>query len=369
MRGWRQAGWAILLGLLAGCASVRGPISLQDMAAAPFGTVDPAAPNEHAPAAPADHPMNFLVMSAGGMDGAFGAGVLKGWSRSGSRPVFDVVTGVSTGALAATEAFLGPEHDDELMSGYLDAGSAALFKPRGPLAFLLLDSLYDTQPLREGVARLIDERTLDQVAAEHRKGRRLYVASTNLDDGALVVWDLGAIAASGRPDRLKLYRDAILASAAIPASFNPVYVTAPGAKGAQMHVDGAVRAPLLLQGFMFPPGVEGARVWVIVNTHLGHGSEHEAVKPRVADIAVRASTEIYRTLTEYDVFQAYFMARRAGAQFNLAALPEDTPINEESLSIKMEDMEALYESGVMVGLKSGWIHEPPNLDPMLKPRP
>jgi predicted patatin/cPLA2 family phospholipase len=368
MKGWRQAGWALALLLIGGCASARGPVSLADMAAPPFGTVDPAAPGEHAPAQ-ADHPLNILVMSAGGLDGAFGAGVLEGWSRAGTRPSFDVVTGVSTGALAATEAFLGPDHDNELKDGYLGAGASALFRSRGPLAFLLLDSLYDTAPLRAGIARIIDERVLDEVAAEHRRGRRLYVASTNLDTGALVVWDLGAIASSGRPDRLKLYRDAVLASAAIPASFNPVYVTADGAGGAQMHVDGAVRAPLLLQGFMFPPGAGGTRVWVIVNTHLGHGAERAAVKPRVADIAVRASTEIYRTLTEQDVFQAYFMARRAGAQFNLAALPEETPINEAQLTFKLKDMQALYASGEAAGLAGAWTHEPPGLDPLLKPRP
>jgi len=367
MKGWGLAGCTLALLLTGGCASTRAPVTLADMAGAPFGTVDPTAPGDHAPA-PADHPPNILVMSAGGLDGAFGAGVLKGWSRAGSRPVFDVVTGVSTGALAATEAFLGPDHDNELKDGYLGAGASALFRSRGPLAFLLLDSLYDTAPLKAGLARMLDEQALDKVAAEHRRGRRLYVASTNLDTGALVVWDLGAIAASGRPDRLKLYRDAVLASAAIPASFNPIYVTAPGAGGAQMHVDGAVRAPLLLQGFMFPPAAGEARVWVIVNTHLGHGAERQAVKPSVADIAVRASTEIYRTLTEQEVLQAYFMARRAGAQFNLAALPSETPINEAQLTFKPEDMQALFASGEAVGLSGAWTHEPPGLDPLLRPR-
>ena len=80
----------------------------------------------------------FLAISGGGDDGAFGAGLLAGWSARGDRPVFGLVTGVSTGALSAPFAFLGGEYDAKLKQkpvSYLAALKAGL----GPRSFV-----YDT---------------------------------------------------------------------------------------------------------------------------------------------------------------------------------------------------------------------------------
>lgn len=355
----------VFLLALSGCAS-RGPVSLQDMTALPFGAVDPAAPERHSPLFALDHDANVLVLSAGGADGAFGVGVLAGWTQSGRRPQFDVVTGVSTGALAATGAFLGPAYDERLRATYLRVGQGKAFKSRGPLAPFVKDSLFDSRPLAETLARLIDQSTLEAVAVEDGKGRRLFVATTNLDSGAPVVWDMGAIAASGRPDRLDLFRRVLLASAAVPATFSPVYIRADGRKGAQMQVDGGVHAPALLQGFMLSPPHAATHVWVIVNTRLKSANGGQPIKPTVMAIATRASLEMYRALTERTIYQAYVMTEQAGGSFNMLYVPDDIPGEEDSLEVNLADVRALYDRGEIAGRNGAWLQEPGGLDPLLR---
>ena len=142
---------------------------------------------------------NVLALSGGGMYGAYTAGVLKGMTASGKRPTFDVVTGISTGSLIAPFAFLGPEYDDFLEERYTSVRSGDIYRMRGLLAIPWSDSIYDSRPLRQMIAREIDEPLLAKIAAQHARGRRLYVGTTSLDSQRLVVWDMGAIAASGRP--------------------------------------------------------------------------------------------------------------------------------------------------------------------------
>ena len=195
--------------------------------------------------------ISVLGLSGGGSNGAFAAGLLSGWTESGDRPEFKVVTGVSTGALIATFAFLGPEYDDALGQLYTTITDDQIFRRRGPLSVLFDDSLRSTSPLRETVARWISPAVLERVAAEHRKGRRLYVATTNLDGNRLVAWDLGEIAASNRADRLQRYHDVLIASSAVPVAFPPVYfpVTVDETQYFQMHVDGGASANIFLCGF------------------------------------------------------------------------------------------------------------------------
>jgi hypothetical protein len=208
---------------------------------------------------------SFLAISGGSSDGAYGAGFLKGWSARGDRPVFEVVTGVSTGSLAAPFAFLGPSHDAELEEIYTRYGDKDLFNDKG-LIGLVGESLYDTAPLRRLVERYASEALLDAIATEHRKGRRLLVQTTNLDAQRPVIWDMGAIAASGHPQRHKLFVDIVLASAAIPAVFPPVRlnVLSNGKVYDELHVDGGVASQI----FFAPPGLDlnGA-----ARRNFGHG--------------------------------------------------------------------------------------------------
>jgi hypothetical protein len=185
---------------------------------------------------------NYLAISGGGSDGAFGAGILNGWTARGNRPKFKVVTGVSTGALIAPFAFLGPEYDPQIKEAYTTINPSRIYLARHLISILWEESVADNTPLKELVAKYITADVLDAIAVEHAKGRRLYVATSNLDREEPVIWDLGAIASSKGPGRLELFRSVLVASASIPALFPPtlVKVNFGGEQYDELHCDGGV---------------------------------------------------------------------------------------------------------------------------------
>jgi hypothetical protein len=229
------------------------------------------------PTSPAAARRNVLALSGGGMYGAYTAGVLKGWTASGKRPTFDVVTGISTGSLIAPFAFLGPEYDDFLRERYTNVRSSDIYRMRSWLAVPWSDSIADSAPLRRMIAKEIDEPLLAKVAAAHAQGRRLYVGTTSLDSKRLVVWDMGAIASSNRPGKVELFRDVVLASCSVPGVLPPVSidVSVDGERSSELHADGGVTASIFADFSMLraarPPGAqassglpEGANVHAIV---------------------------------------------------------------------------------------------------------
>lgn len=183
---------------------------------------------------------DWLMISGGGEDGAYGAGVMVGLTKAGKRPNFDLVSGVSTGALMAPFVFLGPSYDPQLKSIYTDIDSKQIFKVIGLRGILGGMSAASSAPLRATMEEMVSDKVLDEIAAQHRLGRRLYVVTTDLDAQRPVVWDMGAIAATPSQGRRKLFLDVLQASASIPGIFPPVFITAEadGQTFEEMHVDG-----------------------------------------------------------------------------------------------------------------------------------
>src|SRR5258707_1504011 len=167
-------------------------------------------------------PESLLAISGGGDNGAFGAGVLVGWSESRTRPSFKIVTGISTGALIAPLAFVGPEYDPLLAEMYTTIGQSDIFDKRPVLAGLVSDALADSRPLRNLIAKYVDANLVARIAEESRRGRALVIITTNLDAGVPVIWNIGAIAESRRPQTIRLIRNILLASASVPGFFPPV---------------------------------------------------------------------------------------------------------------------------------------------------
>jgi predicted acylesterase/phospholipase RssA len=248
--------------ILAGCTAPRIPYTAADEAAAEIPNMpnvrafaDVSAPkfrktlctNVNLNAAPgrAAAPA-YLALSGGGADGAYGAGVLNGWTASGTRPEFTIVSGVSTGALISPFAFLGPSYDGVLRRVYTSGVAASLLGSPRLQPVLFGSGLFGSKPLRELVARHVDQPMVAQIAAEYAKGRCLVVVTTDLDAQRAVVWDMGRIASYGSPASLELFRDVLTASASIPVVFSPVFidVQANGRAFQEMHVDGGVTAPV-----------------------------------------------------------------------------------------------------------------------------
>src|SRR6185436_4076728 len=230
--------------------------------------------------------------SGGADNGAFGAGLINGWTTTGTRPPFNIVTGVSTGALIAPFAFLGPEHDATLREVYTTMSADRVFLRRRLTAALFSDAMADASPLAETIARYADQAMFDAIAAEYRKGRLLMIGTTDLDAQRPVIWNIGAIAASGHPEALKLYRQIPRASAAIPGAFQPVFIDVEidGKKYQEMHVDGGAIAQL----FLYPPSIDLSTssvrrqraAYIIRNAKLD--PDYSASERRTISIAGRA---------------------------------------------------------------------------------
>lgn len=270
---------------------------------------------------------NYLALSGGGGDGAYGAGLLVGWTLSGERPAFDIVTGVSTGALAAPFAFLGPRYDSKLEEIYTRFKTGDLGGPRLFSAALGGPSLIDSSGLEKLLAHYVSGELKAELAREHARGRRLLVATTNVEAERQVIWNLGAIAASANADSLDLIRRILLASAAIPGVLPPVLikVTVDGREFQEMHADGGT----IEQVFFVPRNTTAAskrsasapaRLYVIRNGKIG--SEWQSIEPTSFKIASRALGTLIKNQARGDIERLYARARADGIAFRLAAIPE-----------------------------------------------
>lgn len=312
-------------------------------------------------------PAAFLALSGGGDNGAFGAGLLNGWTSAGNRPEFKLVTGVSTGALIAPFAFLGPQYDDRLKRLYTETAPSDIMKPRFILAALTSDALADNAPLWELVSEAVDREFLDAIAAEHAKGRLLFIATVDLDARQSVIWNMTKIAASDDPKALGLFHTIMVASAAIPSGFPPVMidVEAGGGSFQEMHVDGGTMS----QVFVYPPGlhvketslkhqiIRKREVYVIRNARLD--PDWAQVERSTMNIAERAISSLIQTQGIGDLYRIYLESKRDGVDFNLAYIPAsfNAPHPE---AFDTEFMRALYQTGYDMAVKGyPWEKAPP----------
>jgi hypothetical protein len=318
-------------------------------------------------------PVSFLALSGGGDNGAFGAGVLCGWTQHGDRPRFKLVTGISTGALIAPFAFLGPEYDHNLKV-YTMVTQREIFRRKSLLTALWRDSLADTRPLADLIARYINEPVLQAIAREHKKGRRLFIGTVQFDAQRLVIWNMGAIAASGNPEALNLFRKILLASASIPGFFPPQYfrVEAGGRQYEEMHVDGGTMAQVILYEAALEPFAEMERLmevklpgrpkvlYIIRNGPIK--PTWDKVRPRLVPIASRAISTLIKTQGIGDLYRLMAFARRDSMKFNLAALPPDFP--PASGDFNQEYMNRLFDLGFEMARKGyPWKKYPPLFEP------
>lgn len=310
-------------------------------------------------------PAYFLAVSGGADNGAFGAGLLNGWTTIGTRPQFNIVTGVSTGALTAPFAFLGPNYDAALREIYTSIGPELIFARRGLLAALFDDGMAATQPLAETIARYADGAMLDAIAREYLKGRLLLIGTTDLDAQRPVIWNIGAIAASRHPKSLELFRKILLASASIPGAFQPVLldVEIDGARFQEMHVDGGAIAQLFLYPASIDPSVlsTGRRqtAYLIRNARLD--PEAAEIERRTLTIAGRAIETMLAASGSNDVMRVYFITKRDGVDYNLAYIGADFEMRRRGL-FDQTYMRALFAYGYRQATTGEiWHKAPPGL--------
>ena len=344
--------------------------------AEPHPRLDPMAVFEDAPRTGDGRPrLALLALSGGGARGAFGAGLLSGWTQTGTRPRFAAVTGISSGALMGTFAFLGPAYDGELERFYTKTKDTDIFADRG-ITGLLRDAVKDSTPLKQLIERTMDDQIIDAVAVEHRKGRRFFVGTTNLDGARLVVWDMGAIAASERPDRKQRFHDVLLASASVPMVFPPVYfpVEWEGKTYWQMHVDGGAAVVIFLSGFVVDElnrltGIKAERgdatvdCYIVLNDVLGDRVPEEAVEPTLLGIAGGVVRSLSTAATVTQLVRLYRAARGVGFGFHFACIPADYPMRLPAIRFEPERMRDLFDhSRARASAGYPWAEHPPHMD-------
>ncbi len=316
-----------------------------------------------------------LALSGGGPDGAFGAGLLNGWTERGDRPEFTVVTGISTGAIIALFAFLGPEYDDELKEVYTTYSTDDLLAPsifsalRGGTAFA------DASGYRDLIEKYVDDEVMRRLVEAHDDGRVLLVGTTNLDAARPVMWSLTKIASTGHPNAKTLIRRVIQASSAIPGFFPPVIIpveTPEGRRFDELHVDGGATQQVMLTSPEFPltmiddlTGADFDRtLYVIMNNKLVR--PYEPVSPTALDIAGKAVSTLISGSGSGDIYKIFAIAQRDDIELNVLSIPTDFNRAPEE-PFDPAYMQALYKLGYDIGfVGESWLPHPVDYAPKLE---
>ena len=313
---------------------------------------------------------NLLAISGGAEDGAFGAGLLVGWSEAGTRPAFDLVTGVSSGALIAPFAFLGREHDGQLREIFTKYGRKDVFT-YNVNGLLEGSALTDDTPLARLIEKYVNEDFLREIARERIKGRILLIGTTNLDTQRPVLWDMGRIAMSHNRDAMPLFRKILLASATLPGVFPPVriQVRAGGQNYDELHVDGGVTRQVFIAPSLFSyvahdqksaRPVAKRRLYVIRNGKID--PEWQSVRENVVSITQRSISTLIKNQGIGDLYRIYSLSKRDGIDFNLASIPPDfTDVSDEPFDQKY--MIALFDRGYDLASHGySWVKAPPGME-------
>jgi hypothetical protein len=298
-----------------------------------------------------------LAISGGGANGAYGAGLLKGWSEEGSRPIFKIITGVSSGSITALYAFLGKDYDDELEKFFTTVSTKDIMKQNNFFSILFGDSLMSSALMAKKISVIVDGKLMARVAEEHKRGRRLFVGTVNLDAQEFVVWDMGALACKGGSDSIKMFRKILLASCSLPMTFSPVHFKVSDASGKvydEMHVDGGTirgvfyidRLTKNMEGaaklFGIDPSKYRPKIYILSNGYMS--PNRQQVEDSLIGISIRSLDTVVAAANEGDIYRLYATAKRRGLDFNLAYIPADFNPHPKEL-FDMKEMQRLFKRG------------------------
>lgn len=306
-----------------------------------------------------------LCLSGGGAYGAYTVGVLYGWSCRGDRPCFDVVTGVSTGALIAPYAFLGSSYDQQIKELYTTMDARDIYRLK-PVTGVFSEAFATNRPLARRLDEAVTPQMMAAIAQEHAKGRRLYIGTTEMEGHRFIVWDMGAIASGGRREDLVLIKQILLASTAIPAIFPPtkIPVTVNGECFTELHVDGSVSQSVFFRPPIDRPGdsPRDTEVYVIVAGKLY--ADQEPVNPKSVSIAIQNLQTFSYAHTRGDLFRIWSTCQMTGRGFQMTALPGDYSAPASMTEFDRQQLTGMYQEGVrQVTQGTAWRTTPPGLDP------
>lgn len=291
-----------------------------------------------------DGRIDILALSGGGPDGAFGAGLLSGWTQTGARPVPEIVTGVSIGAVIAPIAFLGSRYD-YMLAALSKTGAEGFKLAVSPTSLAGVSGVFSARNVEAFVSRVVTEEVVEDIAAAHRDGRRLYVATTNIDAQRMAIWDLGAIATSGFGNPRMAIVEIIVAAASIPAAFpaQPIRTSSNGKELIELHVDGGTISQIWIPDPVIVRKATGrsGSVWALMNISLE--PEFKLSSGRAADLSKQAIGSVFKSAAYSEVAKAQARSAQAGYLFNLAYIRKGWPEAENVLSFDHVRMETVFD--------------------------
>jgi predicted acylesterase/phospholipase RssA len=301
-----------------------------------------------------DGRFDILALSSGGPDGAFGAGALKGLAQTANRPDYEIVTGISTGAIMAPFVFTGAQNDAILEKFYTSGEMAELVGQPNVLAALSGPALYSDAKIVPFVNRHINAALLRRVAAEHAKGRRLLVGTANLDANQLTIWNMGRIAEIGTQEALELFRSVIRASFSIPGALPPVEIESSSAKPVrELHGDGGVIAYFYADPKLVPPAYrtpgkaargKAARARIDIILHNQIEAKPEAVQAKTIRLAGVSVSNLTRSGMRLLLDNTLRAAADEGVEVRYSFLPSDRR-TVSSLEFDIAYMRDTFEYG------------------------
>ncbi len=312
-----------------------------------------------------------LALSGGGDHGAFGVGFLNGWSESGTRPVFKVVTGISTGALIAPFAMLGSKYDHVVREAYTTITASDIYKQKPLFTEFLGEAMADNHPLQHLVHEVVTDEVIDAVGEAHRNGQRLYIGTTNFDAQRPVIWNMGAVANSVHPAAYEVFRQVLIASAAIPILFPPVLidVEVDGRVYDEMHVDGGTVGQMFFYGATLDwrrvlrevsgeeNPVDHSTFYAIVDGEID--PEPKQVERHLMSITERTASTLVKVSAWSALYRMYLHAEARGYEFKFIGLPEAYE-PEVSEPYNQQEMKRMFEIGYELGLAGdAWRTIPP----------
>lgn len=317
-------------------------------------------------------PKNALLVSGGGQYAAYNAGVLVGWTQSGTRPKFDVVTGISGGAIVAVYAFLGERYDPPLQQFFTTVSNRDLFAIRPFTEPFIGGALASPKRLERLIEREANDCLLADLRAAHQEGRRLYLGTMNVRTRRITIWDVGAIACSDRPDAPQLVRKVILASVSIPGQLPAVRfeVDVDGKTYVEEHVDGGAASQTFLR---LPPGAErpsptatgwlaGSNLYAMAAGKL-YAPELEGKLGLLKRVTSTVSAALY-ALYRSEVLNLYSFCGVSGMKFHMIAIPQDVPAPANSMTFEPKEMQRLYAYGYQQAIQGiPWRLTPPGAEP------
>jgi predicted acylesterase/phospholipase RssA len=321
---------------------------------------------------------SILIVTGGGCYGAYSAGVLCGWSETGARPTFDVVTGTSTGALLGCFAFLGSQYDADLRRAYTCTRNEDLYRMRKFPFNLISDSLADNTAMADLIENSITDERVKAVGQEYHKGRRFYVGTSDLDARRAVVWDITAIAARDNPGDRELIRKILLASASIPGFFPPVTipVVVDGVRRCERHVDGVTSSSMYFAPPWVPPAERAtlpagwlydSDMYILVAGKLY--ADPSPVKDRTFSIISQAVSTLLYDQTRSDLHRMFLLSILTGMNYYESHIPQEMQVPKSATEFDPVEMTRMFEAGAAwAKCDRKWRETPPGYEPGEGPR-